>query len=116
MRAEAVSEIGTRHADGAAAGETKAMEISAPLVAPSTASKGGGLVHTGAPSTQDKPTAAAGGAAHTSMAAKEAATGAHAPEHAEPLRADKAVPRLITPPKEANVPVAASRPFSADTA
>ena len=115
LRAEAVSETGAQHGDHAAAGETEAVKISTPPAAP-MASKGGGLVHTSAPSMQDTPAAAVSSAPHASAAANEAATGAPAPAHAEPRRADKAAPKLITPPKEAGVPVAASRPFSADTA
>ena len=115
LRAEAVSESGAQHADGAAAGEAEAVKISTPLVA-SMHNQGGGLLHAGAPSTQDKPAAAVSGAPRTSAAAAEAATGAPASAHAQPSRADKAAPKLITPPKEASVPVAASRPFSADTA
>ena len=113
--AEAVSERGAQHTDSAAAGETEAVKISTPLVA-SMPNQGDGLVHIGAPSTQDKQGAAVSGAPRTSAAAAEAATGVPAPAHAEPSRADKAAPKLITPPKEASVPVAASRPFSADTA
>ena len=113
--AEAMSESGAQHAGGAAAGGTEAVKIFTPLVA-SMPNQGGGLVHTGAPSTQDKLAAAVSGAPGASAAADEVATGAPAPAHAEPHRADKAAPKLITPPKEASVPVAASRPFSADTA
>ena len=115
LGAEAVSEICAQNADGAAAGETEAVKISNPLVA-SMPNEGGGLVHAGALSTQDKPAAAVSGAPCASLAANDAATGASAPARAEPHRADKAAPKLITPPKEASVPVAASRPFSADTA
>ena len=113
--AEAMSESGAQHAGGAAAGGTEAVKIFTPLVA-SMPNQGGGLVHTGAPSIQDKLAAADSGAPGASAAADEVATGAPAPAHAEPHRADKAAPKLITPPKEASVPVAASRPFSADTA
>ena len=113
LGAEAVSEGGAQHAHGAAAGEIEAAKISTPVVA-TMPNQGGGLVHAGAPGTQYKPATAVSGAPGASV--DEAATGAPAPAHAEPSRADKAAPKLITPPKEASVPVAASRPFSADTA
>ena len=115
LGAKAVLESGAQHADGAAAGETEAVKISTPPVA-SMPNQGGSLVHTGAPSTQDKPASAVSRAPHTSAAANEGATGGPALAHAEPSRSDKAAPKLITPPKEASVPIAASRPFSADTA